>query len=61
VSFHHGEVRERLVAHQGVYPHVTGGATVQGAVPEGGHLGVELGGHAGHLRAGDPVDAHRFD
>ena len=44
-----------------VHPNVTIRSTVQGPVPEGGHLGVELGRHTGDLRAGDPVDAHGFD
>ena len=46
---------------QGVDPHVAIGAAVERAVPERGHLGVELSRHAGHLRAADALDAHGFD
>jgi hypothetical protein len=46
---------------EGVDPQVAVGARVERALPELVHLGVELGGHPGHLGLGDPLDAHGLD
>jgi hypothetical protein len=44
-----------LLGH-GVERHVGVGAAVEGPVPERCHLGVQVGGHPGHLRLGQLLD-----
>ena len=60
VSFHHGTVRERLVAHERIDPQVAVRAGVQRSFPELGHLNVELGRHPRELRRRDAVDPIAF-
>ncbi len=57
---HHPAALAHLLG-EGVDPQVAIGALVQGALPELGHHGVELGGEAGHLGLGDPLDADGLD